>query len=338
MTHSFRTLFLVCALGGTAAAAHAADARWHLERDGPGVKMTAHLERRVVSLGNPIDTIAATPTPPTLPWQNQIVTRMTFNGVPVGAPIIEGSVHKRRISLAQSDQKTSVTIGTDITAMVYRYKIVLGPPKVAAPDLSKKERAEALAPVGNLDYRGAAFQAYVKQRGLLWRRTHHESLDEFIQRAAAQVKHDFTYYEGDQDRHVATLVATCKGDCGAINGVFTAVMRQNGVPAHLWAGFRRLPTMPAAWQPHVVASVFVPKVGWFPVDLVSGDLMVYSMAGENNAIFVTHIDDGFVLHPKGWDTLRPDWMQPTAFYYRGGPLVSGLDVVADIKFGDTARR
>ncbi|BDI33076.1 hypothetical protein CCAX7_51270 [Capsulimonas corticalis] len=305
---------------------------WHLEKDGPGVRMTAHLERRVVTDGEPVDTLFATPTPPTLPWQDHIVARMSVDGRPAGDQVTEGSAHKRKVTVAEFNQTKAVTVATDITAMVYRFRVVAGPPKAAVPDLSRAERAHSLASIGNLDYQTPKFQAYIARHDLTWRRHAGESLDDFIQRAARQVKNDFTYFDGDQDRHVSALAASCRGDCGAINGVFAAVMRQNGVPAQLWAGFRRLPTMPDAWQPHVIASVFVPKSGWLPVDLVSGDQVVFAMSGENNAVFVTHIDDGFVLNPKGWSTLCPDWMQPTAFYYRGGKIVSGLDCAAEIKF------
>lgn len=310
---------LLCAILPAARADFAATPPWHLERSKTPATLVAHISLHIACAGTMTEGVAVIASPPTLPGQDHIAAHLSIDGKPIGKVAAEDSSLHRKIIIADFAGKKGITLGADFTAQLYSCKIAPGAPKAPVPDLAPSEAASALRATDNFDFTTPAFREYATQRDLIWHRDK-EDQSAFIDRAAKIIKSDFVYYDGPQDRHVSALIASRKGDCGAINGVLVAAMRLNKIPADLWAGFRLLTFSKTAYQPHVVAAVFVSGHGWLPVDLVSGDKVVYAMGGENNTIFVLHIDNGFALHPPHFGKLTSDWLQPFAFWYHGDPV------------------
>lgn len=331
------TLALCCAALASARADFIATPPWHLERAATSAKLTAHVTLGIACAGAMTDGIALIASPPALPCQDHATAHLTIDDKPAGSLTTEDSPLRRKIILAHFADKKGVTLGADFTADLYRYKIAPGAPKSPVPDLPPKESANALRAADNFDFDTPAFRAYVAARDLIWHRGE-EDQSAFIERAAKLVEADFAYYDGPQDRHASALVESRKGDCGAINGVLVAAMRRNKIPACLWAGFRLLNFSHTAFQPHVIAAVFVQGHGWLPVDLVSGDKVVYAMSGDNNAIFVLHIDNGITLNPPHFGALKCDWLQPFAFWYHGDPVTVDKNCEAVIKAAGSQER
>jgi transglutaminase-like putative cysteine protease len=271
---------------------------------------------------------------PDLPGQQETRTRMMPPGVAVkeiGPPyrsLVGTRVPARNPELARGIHIRVVYEASLRSRSLRPLKPGETPPKV--PSLSEAERATALAAHGDVDFKTAGFQGWLKAEKLV--RQPPETDVNFARRVFLALRKQCSYqYQGDMDRHASVVCRTKRSDCGGLSALFVSTMRANGIPARLLYGRWALSAKPgekvggiAYYQFHAKAEFHAAGIGWVPVDVSSSILHDKSPAGlrffghDPGDFLVQHVDTHFQLNTIHFGSARVHNLQKPAHWVTGG--------------------
>jgi transglutaminase-like putative cysteine protease len=178
--------------------------------------------------------------PPVLPCQKDIKTVLSPGAQTYDELSPEQrTVFRIRVPVKTTEQQTMLKLEAKYEATLFARKLVevkSNDPKPArAPELSRSERAAALAERGVVELSNKDFQKWLKQNNLL--REKDENDIGLARRAFLHIKKNFTYeYHSRMDRHVSVVCRDGKSDCGGMAALFVAILRTNKVPARTMVG------------------------------------------------------------------------------------------------------
>lgn len=210
----------------------------------------------------------------------------------------------------------------EITGVFQTRQLANGPASATAKPVVPPKPGEFLASTESINWRDAAFQAWLDSSGL--RRKGDEAPVDFGRRV-----YDYLHAHG---RYVYppssawTSAAACqrlRSDCGGFSLVFTAACRANKIPARMLVGqnfkARQLPDGTVALtegrQAHVIAEFFDPQIGWIPEDISSTFLRArgypdLNFFGRDPGYFFTwHTDTDFHFNTPRKPNAHVQWIQ-----------------------------
>src|SRR5207253_3603258 len=130
-----------------------------------------------------------------------------------------------------------------------------------------------LADYGDCDYKGDAFQQWLKTVDLT--RKKDESDLDYARRAFLVIRAQFRYeFKAEMKRKVSVVCTAGKSDCAGLSMLYVAALRAHGIPARTLYGRWAKSTQPEAKldglvysQWHVKAEFFAAGIGWVPADI-----------------------------------------------------------------------
>lgn len=278
---------------------------------------------------------------PELTGQANVKTRL----VPTGVPVKDKSPLARDLLMARVPAKTPSSLkdlSIHITYSAQLFSRTLRPLHSHAapenvPTLKPDEKALCLAAHGDLDFEQASFSEWLKAQSLV-RKPAEDEVD-FGRRAFQKIKSSMTYaYHPSMNRHASFVCHEKEADCGGLSSLFVAIMRANGIPAHMLYGRWAESAVPntmigeiAYYQWHVKAEFFAEGVGWVPLDLSSAVLYDRSPEGlkyfgsDPGDFIAFHTDTDFEIETKLFGRQAMHNLQEPAWW------VSGKGDLKDIK-------
>lgn len=277
--------------------------------------------------------IAFAAVAPELPGQKTPKTVFDFPGVekvkdksPFARPALIAKVPAKTDEL-----KTKISMKVSYTATLYSRHLVEagdGLPAEVKP-LTVEESRDALAELGDIDFKEPAFQKWLKATDYI--KGKDESEIRFARRVFLGLRGSHTYdFKPGMDRKASAVGDGGKSDCGGLSHLFAAVMRANGVPARTlygrWAKSAKADEKLGEalyFQWHVKSEFFAPGTGWVPVDLSVGILHDNSKEGlayfgHDAGDFLTlHIDPNFQLDTGAFGKQSVHNLQEPAFWVSG---------------------
>jgi transglutaminase-like putative cysteine protease len=213
--------------------------------------------------------------PPETPSQGGITTKAE----PAGQIVTEKSPLARKARYIEiipdnPAPKASVKLRLDIEATLRSRKLVqLAPnekPPVVGP-LTEVERKYYLAPSIQVDFDAKAFRDWLDTKKLYLGKD--ESPLDFAERILEVIRADVTYYTDPyEDKPASVVCKSNKTDCVGMSVMFVGAMRASGIPARVIVGRTVSPkptsgtALTASDNPHVKAEMYLPDIGWIPVD------------------------------------------------------------------------
>jgi len=277
--------------------------------------------------------IAFAAVAPELPGQKNPKTTFDFPGsekVKDKSPLARSALIAK-VPAKADDLKTKLSMKVQYSATLFSRHLVeaCGGPLAEVKPLTAQEARDALADLGDIDFKEAGFQNWLK--GTDYKKGKDEAEIPFARRVFVGLRGSHTYdFKPGMDRKASAVCDGGKSDCGGLSHLFAAVLRANGVPARTlygrWAKSAKADEKlgdALYFQWHVKAEFFASSIGWVPVDLSvsilhdkSKDGLAYF--GHDAGDFLTlHIDPNFQLDTGAFGKQAVHNLQEPAFWVIG---------------------
>jgi transglutaminase-like putative cysteine protease len=269
--------------------------------------------------------------PPDTPSQGNVTTK----SVPAGEIRTEkGPLERKARYIEIIPEKPmsgrGVKLQVDIEATIRSRKLVRVAPDEKTPSvtpLTETERKYYLAPSIQVDFESKEFRAWLDAKKLHIGKD--ESPLDLAERILAVLRADVTYHSDPyEDKRASVACKSNKTDCVGMTVMFVGAMRASGIPARAIVGRTVSPrptngrAVTSSDHPHVRAEMYLPNIGWVPVDpsYANGNSKkpVKEFIGNDiGDLLVLHVDTDLKM-PFPDRVRNARFLQLDAFYWAEG--------------------
>ncbi len=212
-----------------------------------------------------------------------------------------------------------ITIAATFTATMSERRLAAGKPLAAVVKLSADEVKAYTTATQACDYGDAGVQEWIKKHELTPAKG--ETTLRFASRAFQTVQKQLRYELPTSETNFfrcSRTVKAGKGDCGASNLLFCAVMRNAGVPARVYCG--RWATNPKPGDSHSRGEFYADGVGWVPVDATApgsdGGIQFQNFGTDSGLYFATSLDTDWQIDLPTSGVQQLTWVHQYVVPYR----------------------